>query len=151
VICVFSYRNRYSALTFQVIYGCKLISVLTVDLLFDLGENLFKRSEYNESRNCEFCESRHREGRTFILVDMNSHLCVYREGCDTNEVKKVPTKSVCYVTEHIIYILVSSSKKNHNSQVVIRNFDGESSVATTEYIILFLHTEVNFKQSLIFC
>jgi len=83
---------------------------------------------------------------------MNSHLCVYREVCDTEKVKNVLTKSMCCGTELIIYNLVNSSKRNgDNTQVVMCNFDGERSVARTEYMILFLHRGVNFKQKCSFC
>jgi hypothetical protein len=84
------------------------------------------------SRICEFCESRHREDHTFLRV--------YREVYDTEKVKTVLTKSMCCGTEHIIYNTVNSSKRNYdNAKVVMCNFDGERSVARTEYMILFLH------------
>lgn len=83
---------------------------------------------------------------------MNSHLCVYREFCGTEEVKNMLTKSICCGTEHIIYNLANSSKRNDdNTQVVMCNFDGERSIARTGCMILFLHRGVNFKQKYIFC
>ena len=110
------------------------------------------RSEHNVARICEFCESRHREDHTFLRVYMNSHLSVYREVYDTENVNSVLTKSVCCGAEHIIYNLINSSKRyDDNTQVVLYNFDGERSVARTEYMILFLHRGVKFKQKCLFC
>jgi len=130
----------------------KLISVQTAGLLSDLGENSFKRSEHNVSRICEFCESRHREDHTFLRVYMNLHSCVYREVYGTEKVNNVLTKSMCCGTDHIIYNLVYINKRNDdNTQVVMCNFDGERSVARTEYMILFLHRGVYFKQNCLFC
>jgi hypothetical protein len=77
---------------------------------------------------------------------MNSHSCVYREVYGTEKVNNLLTKSMCFGTEHIIYNLVNSNKRNaDNTQVVICNFDGERSVARTEYMILFLRREVYVK------
>jgi hypothetical protein len=82
---------------------------------------------------------------------MNPHLCVYRQVYGTEEVKNVLTKSMCCGTEHIIYNLVNSSKRNDdNTQVMTCNFDGERSVDRTGYMILFLHRGVNFKQKYLF-
>lgn len=62
------------------------------------------------------------------------------------------TKSVYFGTAHKICNLVNSSKRNDdNTQVVMYNFEGELPVARTEYVILFLHRGVNFKQKCLFC
>lgn len=81
---------------------------------------------------------------------MNSHSCVYREVYGTEKVNNVLTKSMC-CTQLIIYKLVNSNKRNDdNTQVVMCNFDGERSVSRTEYMVLFLHREVYFKQNCFF-
>jgi len=67
---------------------------------------------------------------------MNSHSCVYREVYDREKVNNVLAKSMCCGTEHIIYNLIHSSKTNDdNTQIVMCKFDGERSVARTEYMI----------------